>query len=296
MSRTNRLGLPAILLTSALVVTACSGETVTAAGGGGEGDKTIDIGYIAWDENIANTYLWKELLERQGYTVNLFQLEVAALYSGVAQNDLDVFMSSTPLVHADYYDEFGDQIHQVGQWYDTLVQGVAVPEYVDMTTMEDLAANPEAVGGRIIGIEPGSGLMRMLKDNAVDDYGLDALEVVDGSTPAMLASLDSAIAKEEPVAVTLWNPHWALNKYPVRLLEDPEQAFGEPDIYTSIVSQEFLDSKDPFLEQLERFHMTPEELLGLEQMISEMGDEEKAVEEWISQNEDVVAEWTGDQA
>lgn len=295
MSRTVRLGLPALLLTSALALTACSGETVTATGGGGADGKSIDIGYIAWDESIANTYLWKELLEKQGYTVNLFQLEVAALYSGVAQGDLDVFMSSTPLVHEDYYDEFSDQFHQVGQWYDTLVQGVAVPDYVDLTTMEELAADPDAVGGRIIGIEPGSGLMRMLKDAAVEDYGLDAFEIVDGSTPAMLASLDTAIAQEKPIAVTLWNPHWALNKYPVHLLEDSEQSFGEPDVYTSIVSQEFMDSEDPFLEQLERFHMTPEQLLGLEQMISETGDEEKAVVEWISQNEDVVAEWTGDQ-
>ncbi|WP_161958405.1 glycine betaine ABC transporter substrate-binding protein [Ornithinimicrobium cavernae] len=284
--------LAAVALSGALLLTACSGETQSTSAGGDE-DKNVNIGYIAWDENIANSFLWKELLEQQGYTVTLTQLEVAALYSGVSQGQLDIFMAATPRTHEDYWAEFEDQFEVVGQWYDTLIQGVAVPDYVDMDTLEDLAANPEAVGGQIVGIEPGTGLMRQLKDNAVSDYGLDGLKILDGSTPAMLAALDKAITEEEPIAVTLWQPHWAFNKYPVQLLEDTEGSFGENDTYKVIASKEF-NGNTEVIDQLARFHMEPEELESLELTITEAGQgkEQEAVREWIADNEDVVNEWT----
>jgi glycine betaine/proline transport system substrate-binding protein len=286
--------LAAALLSGSLVLSACSGSTQSAGGAEGEEGKTVDIGYIAWDENIANSFLWKELLEEQGYTVNLQQLEVAALYSGVSDGQLDVFMAATPKTHEDYYQQFDGQFVELGQWYDTLIQGIAVPDYVDMKTMDDLAANPQAVGGQVVGIEPGTGLMRQLKDNAVGDYGLDQINIIDGSTPAMLAALDKAITAEDPIAVTLWKPHWAFNKYPVHLLEDPDKSFGENDVYKVIASKDFSENSE-VTDQLARFHMDPAQLESLELMITEAGQgkEQDAVKAWIEKNQDAVNEWTG---
>src|SRR5690554_3433376 len=54
-------------------------------------------------------------------------------------------------------------------------------------------------------------------------------ELVESSTPAMLAALDSAVANDEPIVVTLWTPHWAYDAYPIKNLEDPDGAWGEPE-------------------------------------------------------------------
>lgn len=293
--RPGKYSITTTLLGSALILTACSGQAQSVSGNGEDDGKTVTIGYIAWDENIANSYLWKELLEQQGYTVELNQLEVAALYSGVSEGQLDVFMGAAPQTHADYYERFDGQFVEVGQWYDTLVQSIAVPEYVDLQSLEDLAANPEAVNGQIVGIEPGTGLMRMMKDNAVSDYGLENLEIIDGSTPAMLASLEKAINAEEPIAVALWQPHWAFNKYSLRLLEDPEKSFGDNDVFKVLASEEFNENKE-VIDQLAKFHMEPQELESLELMITEAGagNEEDAVQDWITDNQEVVDEWTGE--
>ena len=40
----------------------------------------------------------------------------------------------------------------------------------------------------------------------------------------MLAALDTAIKAKKPVVVTLWQPHWAFQKYQIRLLDDPAQS------------------------------------------------------------------------
>ena len=64
-----------------------------------------------------------------------------------------------------------------------------------------LAANKDMFGGKIIGIEPGSGLMRDAAA-AVEAYG-SGMELVEGSTAAMTAALDSAMSRKEPIAVTV---------------------------------------------------------------------------------------------
>ena len=104
---------------------------------GGADDKHITIGTVPWAETIATSNLWKELLEQQGYTVELKNLEIAALYTGVAQGQIDLFTTSTPKVHEDW-ERFSDDFVDVGTWYDTLIQGFAVPEYVDAHSITDI--------------------------------------------------------------------------------------------------------------------------------------------------------------
>ena len=50
---------------------------------------TIEIGWIAWDEDIAVTHLWDALLTEQGYEVEQTQLEVGPIYGGVQHTGHD---------------------------------------------------------------------------------------------------------------------------------------------------------------------------------------------------------------
>jgi len=271
-------------------------DTQAAAGEGG----SVHIGLIPWDEDIAATYLWKNILENEGYTVEITQLDVAPVYSGLARGDMDLFLDAwLPATHGDYWAEYGDQLEDLKVWYDNGLLTLAVPEYVDVQTIADLQGQADTFGGRIIGIEPGSGLMRVTRDEAMPGYGLDEeYTLVEGSTPAMLAELERATNNEEPIVVTLWHPHWAYAAYPIRDLEDPEGLMGDAEEMHAVARQGFSEDFPQVAEWLGNFEMNDDQLGTLEDLIInqyDQGQEEQAVEEWLSDsaNQDLVNGWLG---
>ena len=247
---------------------------------------TINIGWIPWDEDIAVTFLWKQLLEEQGYDIELTQLDVAPVFAGVAAGDLDLFLDVwLPVTHSDYWEEYGDNLESLGVWYEGAALTIAVPEYVDVDSLEDLPGNEDLFDGRIIGIEPGSGLMRVTREEVVPGYGLEDYEVIEGSTPAMLAELDRATSNEDPIVVTLWRPHWAYGAYPIKDLADPQGLLGDAEEISSIARLGFSDDFPQVAEWFGNFQMDDEALATLSQLVIEeygAGQEEAAVQEWLS--------------
>ncbi|MDX3692888.1 glycine betaine ABC transporter substrate-binding protein [Streptomyces europaeiscabiei] len=79
------------------------------------------------------------------------------------------------------------------------------------------------VQGRIVGIEPGTGQMVRLENTVMPAYGLSDFELTRAGTSSMLAEPERAYAKKEPIAVVLWSPHWAYDRYDLTRLADPEK-------------------------------------------------------------------------
>lgn len=285
-TRTRVLG---IALAGALALTACGGDD---GGGGG----TISVGTIGWTEDVAVNALWGHLMEERGYTWDTSTLEVGSLYAGVANGDLDLFMDAwLPFTHSDYWDQYGDQITDLTMWYDQAPLTWVVPAYVeDVNSIADLQGNADMFGGQIVGIESGSGLMRVSREAVMPDYGLEEeYELVEGSTAAMLAALENAVNDEEPIVVTLWEPHSAYAKWDLKNLEDPEGALGEPDEIHIIASQSFEEDFPEVAEWLGNFSIGSDELADLELKLEEAGEgsQTEAVQAWIEENQDLVDSW-----
>ena len=70
--------------------------------------------------------------------------------------------------------------------------------------------------------------MKAMREKVIPAYGLTDYNLVEGSSPAMLASLDSAIKQNQPIVVTLWQPHWAFSRFPLKVLEDPRRPSARP--------------------------------------------------------------------
>lgn len=282
-----------------LMMTACSNATQSVTGGNGNPDSkgTVTIGVVPFDEVIAASNLWKNILEKQGYTVHLQQLEVATVYQGLSSGAVDVYMGATPLTHKDYWDRFSKDFVTSGEWYDTLVQGLAVPTYTGLKTVCDLQGKAAEFNGQIVGIEAGSGLMRASVEDVPKVYDMTGFTVVEGSTPAMLAALDKAINAKAPIVVTLWQPHWAFSRYDLTMLEDDKGAYPPSDVFNVIVSKKFSENT-AVTDQFKRFHMDPDQLQSLELAITEAGtgNEQQAVQQWIDENQAAVQKWTGDRA
>ena len=71
--------------------------TMAACGsgdGGGDEKKEISIGYIAWDDDVAVTQLWKKALEDKGYKVKLTQVDIAPVFAGLAKGDIDLYLDA----------------------------------------------------------------------------------------------------------------------------------------------------------------------------------------------------------
>ncbi|MFD9790693.1 ABC transporter permease/substrate binding protein [Streptomyces sp. NPDC059070] len=275
-----------------------SSTTATASGAENVGKgKKVSLGYIPWDEGIASTFLWKELLERRGYKVDTKQYEAGALYTGMAGGQIDFETDSwLPVTHASYWQKYHDKLEDLGSWYGPTSLELSVPSYMrGIDSLDDLKGKSGQFKGRIIGIEPSAGMMGLLKDKVLKEYGLDGeYKVVDGSTPSMLAELKRAYAKKEPIVVTLWSPHWAYSTYDLKKLTDPKGSWGKGDGVHTLARKGFSGDNPKVGSWLKNFHMTEKQLTGLEAKIQSTGKgkEQQAVRDWLDENPGLADRWT----
>ncbi|QXE37746.1 ABC transporter permease subunit [Streptomyces sp. GMY02] len=271
--------------------------TASGAGNVGQGQK-ITMGYIPWDEGIASTFLWKELLERRGYEVDARQYEAGSLYTGQAGGQIDIQTDSwLPVTHAAYWAKYKNSLEDMGSWYDQTSLELSVPAYMKgFDSLDDLKGKASTFKGRIIGIEPSAGEMGLLKDKVLKEYGLEGeYTLVDGSTPGMLSELKRSYDKKEPVVVVLWSPHWAYSTYDLTKLKDPRKAFGaESDGVHTLARKGFSADQPRVASWLKDFSMAEEQLTGLEATIQSAGKgkEQEAVRTWLKDHPGLAERWT----
>lgn len=286
-------------------ITAAAALALTACGGGGEdeengdasegeGGGTITLGIIpSWTDGLSMAYLWQGILEDEGYDVEIEEINDAALlYTGVAEGDIDVYPSAWPEVtHAQYMDQYGEDLEDLGAYYEGAVLTFAVPEYSEINSIEELNDNAEDFDNRVVGIEPGSGHMGVTADSVFPQYELDEnFELVESSTSAMLTELGSAIDDEEDIVVTLWRPFYAYGDYDLKDLEDPAGALGEEETLNFVANSEFSSEFPDVAEWMSGFTLSDEEYAELENMmVNEYADnEEEAADVWLEENSDMV--------
>ncbi|MFC7342688.1 glycine betaine ABC transporter substrate-binding protein [Saccharopolyspora griseoalba] len=293
-SRHRRLtALFAVLAALVLVAASCGGREADT----GQESKQIKIGYIAWDEDIAVTYLFKHLLEDRGYQVNITELEAGPIYAGLAQGNPDLFLDAwLPATHADYWKQYGSQLEDLGVWYDQGTLNIAVPNYLtDINSIADLKGKGSMFGGKITGIDPGAGLSRTTKE-MLPQYGLEGeYQLQTSSTTAMLAALQKATDEQQPIVVTLWHPHWAYARYPIKDLQDPRGAMGEAEQLHAVGRQGFSQDFPEVTGMLKRFKLTDQQLASLENEINNAGkgQEQQAAKEWAEANPEVINSFAG---
>lgn len=110
--------------------------TKGAQSGNGERVKLV---YVAWDTEIASTNVIGKVLEQSGYKVTLSQVEVGPMFAGVANGSADAMVGAwLPTTHAEYYNTYKNDIVDLGRNLHGTKNGLVVPEYVDIDSVEDL--------------------------------------------------------------------------------------------------------------------------------------------------------------
>ena len=254
-------------------------------------NKTINIGYVNWAEDVAVSNVWKVLLEQKGYQVNLKSLEVAPLFVGLSKGDLDVFMDAwLPVTHQVYWEKYKANLDDYGIWYKSEAKmGLVVPKYVDINSVEDLNANKAKFDGKIVGIDPGAGIMKAT-NKAVTDYGLD-YQVIQSSEAAMLTALDKAYRDKKPIVITGWSPHWMFAKYDLKYLADPKKDFGSAEGIHTIANKTFTTNNPEVANMLKAFKLDDKQIGSIETLIKDGMSPADAAKKWIQDNKTIVNGW-----
>jgi glycine betaine/proline transport system substrate-binding protein len=266
---------------------------LTSGCGGGASGRTIDIADIGWTENTAIAQLTKVLLEEQlGYeevTVHISELD--SVYEDVAEGDLDAFQDVWLPNQRDLLSSVEVDVEQLSFSYEGQTkQGIAVPTYMDTTSLDQLN---QSEADLILGIEPGSVVMGVIYDEVMPAYGLPQ-KLVEGPTQGMLDEVGKRYQRGEEFALVAWSPHWMNQRYNLRYLEDPKDAFGDlndPARITTIVNKG-LPQDDPVAYAFMDALILDEEQIGdLESAINEAGDPQEGARLWAEDNPEVWQPW-----
>lgn len=256
--------------------------------------ESVSIGYVLWDGEIASTNVLKQVFEQVGYDVEIIAIDAGPLYQGLAKGEFDLTVSAwLPETQKNYWDIYKDQIDYVGSNLDGCRCGLVVPSYVTIDSIEDLNGVKDKFDETIVGIDPGAGIMQNT-ENAIEMYNLE-LELESSSGGGMATALKRAIDNEDWIVVTLWSPHWSFNRWDLKYLEDPLEAYGTGDHATTLARKGLKEEKPEAYAIASRFHWTQEDIASVMMDIENGMPEDEAASKWISNNPDKVAEWIGEQ-
>jgi glycine betaine/proline transport system substrate-binding protein len=214
-----------------------------AAGPAAAQGKRVKLAYVEWSDAVVATNVLKTILEQKGYTVTATPLAAAAMWQAVASGDADAMVAAwLPATHASYYAQLKDKVDLIGPNVTGAKIGWAVPKYSKLDSIEDLKTKGAEVDGKVIGIDPGAGLMKA-SDKAIKEYALP-VKLVDGSDATMTAALKDAYDRKKDIVVTTWTPHWMFARYDLKYLADPKGAFGGEETVNT-VARKGLDKDMP---------------------------------------------------
>jgi glycine betaine/proline transport system substrate-binding protein len=288
----------AIGAVTALGLGACAADTDPGTDNGSQEqttdkkDHTIGV-FNGWPEGEAASYIWKLVLEDKGYNVTLEYADAGTVFLGLSEGDYDVaFDGWLPTTHATYMEQYGDDLVDLGSWNEDAVLTMAVNADAPIDSLAELADHADEFGNRIVGIEPGAGLTEATQEKVIPTYGLEGMDFITSSTPAMLAELKAALDADENIAVTLWRPHWAYDEFDIKDLEDPESTLGTSESIHSIARTGFEDDYPQLTEWIKNFTLSSDLLYSLENVMYNVDpvpdDFTPVVEQWMSENQDYI--------
>lgn len=327
-----------LLLGLALVVAACggaaseeasdSGEAASeeASGGGEEAASsgesiTVKLAENPWSGAQVNVAVAKILLEEEmGHTVEVVTIDENAQWPALASGDLHASLEVWPSGHAENVAQYIDDqgvVENAGLLGPVGVIGWFMPKYMldqdpDLATWEGFT-KPET--GALFGTaETGDKGQFLAGDpswvqydaDIINNLGMNFEVVTAGSEEAILAALDSAYSREEPIVFYFWTPHSVHAQFDLVQVELPaysdecyatidaggvDCAYPSDDLF-KIVSSSLKDEAPDVYQFLKNFNYSTQDQIQMIAAVELDGKSaEEAAREWIEGNEDTWRAW-----
>ncbi|MBA3532068.1 MAG: ABC transporter substrate-binding protein [Ardenticatenales bacterium] len=237
-NRSYRGGALMALLVLLAILAGCSG---TATQGGtpeaAPAEKiTIKLAENAWTGARVNVAVAKTLLEEQlGYQVEVVTIDENAQWPALARGDIHASLEVWPSGHAENVTQYiteqsvverGGLLGPVGKigWY---IPTYMVNQHPELATWEgfkepELAAlfSTAETGdkGQFLAGDPS---WVQYDEQIIENLGLNLQVVHAGSEEALVAALDAATSREEPILFYFYTPHSIFNRYELTEVELP---------------------------------------------------------------------------
>ncbi len=262
---------------------------------------TVRFSDVGWTDITATTAATSIVLEALGYDTSTDILSVPVTYASMAQGDIDVFLGNwMPTMEGDIatYREAGTvdtvRTNLEGAKYTLATNAAGVA--AGITDFASIAQAKDALDGKIYGIEAGNDgnrlIMDMIDANAFD---LDGFEVVESSEQGMLAQVERADDRDEPIVFLGWEPHPMNANYDMTYLPGGDDFFG-PDLGGAIVATNtragYVDecpNVGKLLQNLEFTLAMENEIMGA--ILNDGEDPEDAAKAWLAANPDTWQPW-----
>jgi glycine betaine/proline transport system substrate-binding protein len=197
-----------------------------------EGCDKVIFSDVGWTDITATTAATTVVLNALGYETDIKVLAVPVTYTALAEGDVDIFLGNwMPTMEADIAP------YRDAKTVDTVRTNLEGAKYTLATNeagaalgikdFADIAANKDALEGKIYGIEPGNDGNRLILDMiAADAFGLKDFEVVESSEQGMLAEVASTTSDAKPIIFLGWEPHPMNANFKMTYLTGGDDYFG----------------------------------------------------------------------
>jgi len=290
---------PMKILLAGAVSLAALGQAAMAAEP--ESCGTVRFSDVGWTDITATTATASVLLKALGYETDIKVLSVPVTYSSLKNKDIDIFLGNwMPTQEADvrpYLDDksvesFGPNL--VGAKY-TLATNAKGAE-LGIKDFQSIAAQKDALGGKIYGIEPGNDGNRLILDMVENDaFGLKEFEVVESSEQGMLAQVARSDKAGEPIVFLGWEPHPMNANFQLTYLSGGDDIFGPnfggAEVYTNVRAGYTAECPNvgTFITNL-KFSLPMENEI-MASILDDGDDPEDAATKWLKANGSAIEPW-----
>jgi glycine betaine/proline transport system substrate-binding protein len=256
---------------------------------------------VGWTDITATTAATSLVLEALGYETETKVLSVPVTYTGLAAGDIDVFLGNwMPTMEADlapYRDAKTVETVRTnleGAKY-TLATNAAGAA-LGIKDFKDIAAQKDALEGKIYGIEPGNDGNRIILEMIEKGpFGLDGFEIVESSEAGMLAEVGNKDGAAAPIVFLGWEPHPMNANFKMTYLTGGDDYFG-PNLGGAVVDTNVragyvaeCANTGKLLSNLSFTLPMENEIMGA--ILNDGTDARDAAKAWLAANPDAWGAW-----
>lgn len=216
-----------------LMLTGTALLTGTASAAEPASCKNVRLGVVNWTDVIATSAMTQVLLEDLGYNVKQTSASQQIIFAGIRDQRLDLFLGYWNPLMTQTITPFVEQKQVRVLDQPSLKDAratLAVPTYLadkGLKSFADIARFKKELGGKIYGIEPGSGANTQIKDMiARNRFGLGDFQLVESSEAGMLSAVTRAVKRNEAIVFFGWAPHPMNVNQDMTYLTGSEDALG----------------------------------------------------------------------
>ena len=243
----------------------------------------------------------QELLEREGYRVEVAEGPHSKIFPRLGAGEVDIFAAAwLPHGHADLFAAVEDKTFRIAPLYEDARFYWVVPSYVPESALSSVTGLvlPEVrqrVSKRIVSLPAETGLTisarRVLNAYALGEAGY---EIVAAPPSEWFGTFREATKDKKWVIFPLWQPHWVNAAYEVRRLHDPKGAYGEPDT-AYLLGHRSLREKLPgrMIGLLSNIRLSIEAVTKMDLMVNvDRLSPRDSARRWMAENADLVQSWS----